>query len=404
MKSQIELILEHQNTQDNFLKELLGTVGVHIEGTLTWGAGITAFYGPVKELLLNQDPKFTEVEIAMVSIAAIALVIKDNSPEISKLVNMIKDKKLEPVLNKSVNFLKTIEDIGIKVAETSGFVANNLLDIASFTFMFLPIIDAIKAYINSEQLTMDVAPQYFKALLFSVGILSIKNLFNRLVRRLRDLRTRNRTKDTKPPENITEGVFTSDFIDYMNTDVFDEELEEVQLTSHASHKHSAGDHILEQEETEEENIDVAFNIIESKYHDELRIWLDEYLSAQRRYEENLQDEVYSKKEEEEMDNIEQNIEFAFSKIKWIIEEIIQIFKLYGLAHGNQYTVWNFEGEYTIEGRYFEPLESTIIVPLNLVPWLIEILDNEIDPAWDRWTYIGNLGVDRYGYDEEGVRD
>ena len=141
MKPQIELILEHQNTQDNFLKELLGTVGVHIEGTLTWGAGITAFYGPVKELLLNQDPKFTEVEIAMVSIAAIALVIKDNSPEISKLVNMIKDKKLEPVLNKSVNFLKTIEDIGIKVAETSGFVANNLLDIASFTFMFLPIIE-----------------------------------------------------------------------------------------------------------------------------------------------------------------------------------------------------------------------------------------------------------------------
>ena len=129
MKSQIELILEQQKPQDGFLKDLLANIGVHIEGTLTWGAGITAFYGPVKDLLLNQDPKFSEVEIAMVFIAAIALVIKDNSPEIKKLLGMVKEKGLEPSLNKSVNFLKTIEDIGIRVAETSGFVVNNLLDI-----------------------------------------------------------------------------------------------------------------------------------------------------------------------------------------------------------------------------------------------------------------------------------
>ena len=384
MKSQIELILEHQNTQDNFLKELLNTIGVHLEGTLTWGAGITAFYKPVKDLLLNQNPQFTEIETSMLFIAAIALVIKDNSPEIKKLINMVKEEGLGPTLTKTVNFLKTAEDIGMKVAESSGFVVNNLLDIASFTFMFLPIIDALKAYINSESLTIETAPQYFKAILFSVGILSIKNLFNRLVRRLRDLKKRNR-----PPDTLTEGVFTSDFIDYMNTDVFDEELEEGEL-------------VLEQDETEEENIDtdVAFNIINSKYRQELRIWLEEYLSAQRRHEEARD----RHKKGEEIENIEQNVEFAFSKIKWIIEEIIQIFKLYGLAYGNQYIVWNFEGEYTIEGRYFEPVEASIIVPLNLAPWLIEILDNEIDPAWENWAYIGSMVVDRYGYDEERVRD
>ncbi len=364
MKSQIELILEHQNTQDSFLKELLATIGVHIEGTLTWGAGITAFYKPVKDLLLNQNPQFTETETSMIFIAAIALVIKDNSPEIKKLINMVKEEGLGATLTKTVNFLKGAEDIGIKVAETSGFVVNNLLDIASFTFMFLPIIDALKAYINSESLTVDTAPQYFKAILFSIGILSIKNLFNRLVRRLIDLRKRN-----KPPENLTEGVFTSDFIDYMNVDVFDEELEEEEL-------------VLEQDEIEEENIDtdVAFNIIDSKYRHELRIWLDEYLAAQRRYEDEM--DKYKDASQEEIENIEQNVEFAFSKIKWIIEEIIQIFKLYGLAHGNQYTIWNFEGEYTIEGRYFEPIEASLIVPLNLAPWLMEMLDNEIDPAWD----------------------
>ena len=382
MKSQIELILEHQNTQDSFLKELLATIGVHIEGTLTWGAGITAFYKPVKDLLLNQNPQFTETETSMIFIAAIALVIKDNSPEIKKLINMVKEEGLGATLTKTVNFLKGAEDIGIKVAETSGFVVNNLLDIASFTFMFLPIIDALKAYINSESLTVDTAPQYFKAILFSIGILSIKNLFNRLVRRLIDLRKRN-----KPPENLTEGVFTSDFIDYMNVDVFDEELEEEEL-------------VLEQDEIEEENIDtdVAFNIIDSKYRHELRIWLDEYLAAQRRYEDEM--DKYKDASQEEIENIEQNVEFAFSKIKWIIEEIIQIFKLYGLAHGNQYTIWNFEGEYTIEGRYFEPIESSLIVPLNLAPWLMEMLDNEIDPAWENWAYIGGMPVDRYGRNDD----
>ena len=381
MKSQIELILEQQKPQDGFLKDLLNNIGVHIEGTLTWGAGITAFYGPVKDLLLNQDPTFSEVETAMVFIAAIALVLKDNSPEIKKLLGMVKEKGLEPSLNKSVNFLKTIEDIGIRVAETSGFVVNNLLDIASFTFMFLPIIDALKAYIDSEHLTMDVAPQYFKALLFSVGILSIKNLFNRLVRRLRDLKRRNDS-----PENLTEGVFTSDFIDYMNVDVFDEELEEGEL-------------VLEQEETEEDvDNDVAFNIIDSKYRDELRTWLEQYLFAQRRYEDEM--DKYKDSSQEELDNISQNIEFAFSKIKWILEEILQIFKLYGLAYGNEYTNWFFEGEYTAEGRYLEPYDNTLVVPISLVPWLIDMLDGEIDPAWERWSYITKGKVDRYGRDNE----
>ena len=348
---------------------------------MTWGAGITAFYGPVKDLLLNQDPTFSKVETAMVFIAAIALVLKDNSPEIKKLLGMVKEKGLEPSLNKSVNFLKTIEDIGIRVAETSGFVVNNLLDIASFTFMFLPIIDALKAYIDSEHLTMDVAPQYFKALLFSVGILSIKNLFNRLVRRLRDLKRRNDS-----PENLTEGVFTSDFIDYMNVDVFDEELEEGEL-------------VLEQEETEEDvDNDVAFNIIDSKYRDELRTWLEQYLFAQRRYEDEM--DKYKDSSQEELDNISQNIEFAFSKIKWILEEILQIFKLYGLAYGNEYTNWFFEGEYTAEGRYLEPYDNTLVVPISLVPWLIDMLDGEIDPAWERWSYITKGKVDRYGRDNE----
>ena len=106
----------------------------------------------------------------------------------------------------------------------------------------------------------------------------------------------------------------------MNVDVFDEELEEGEL-------------VLEQEETEEDvDNDVAFNIIDSKYRDELRTWLEQYLFAQRRYEDEM--DKYKDSSQEELDNISQNIEFAFSKIKWILEQILQIFKLYGLAYGN----------------------------------------------------------------------
>ena len=201
------------------------------------------------------------------------------------------------------------------------------------------------------------------------------------MRRLRDLKRRNDS-----PENLTEGVFTSDFIDYMNVDVFDEELEEGEL-------------VLEQEETEEDvDNDVAFNIIDSKYRDELRTWLEQYLFAQRRYEDEM--DKYKDSSQEELDNISQNIEFAFSKIKWILEEILQIFKLYGLAYGNEYTNWFFEGEYTAEGRYLEPYDNTLVVPISLVPWLIDMLDGEIDPAWERWSYITKGKVDRYGRDNE----
>ena len=69
MKSQIELILEQQKPQDGFLKDLLANIGVHIEGTLTWGAGIGAFIGPVKDVLGDQA-----IEIGTENVTLLATV------------------------------------------------------------------------------------------------------------------------------------------------------------------------------------------------------------------------------------------------------------------------------------------------------------------------------------------
>ena len=231
-----------------------------------------------------------------------------------------------------------------------------------------------------------MAPQYFKALLLSIGILSIKNLFNRLVGRLRDLRLRSKTKDTTPPDNLTEGVFTSDFIDYMNADVFDEELEEGEL-------------VLEQEETtEDKDVDVAFNIIDGKYRDELKIWLEEYRNSQIRYSQ-LEGTWRGAEGGYKVEDVEQNIEFALSKVRWIIDEIIQIFKLYGLAYGNQYTnwIWDKVDDEREVNRYYVSDNPEMMIPINLVPWLEDLLGNEIDPAWKNWSFIvPDARLDRYG--------
>ena len=66
-----------------------------------------------------------------------------------------------------------------------GYAASTIADVGAFTFLAFPLLDGLTYLIGGGDITFGEPSGYLKSVLISVGILSIKNVFNSVIRRLR---------------------------------------------------------------------------------------------------------------------------------------------------------------------------------------------------------------------------
>ena len=171
---QIGLLTESTTKNDNIIKKTLGDLGDIVDGTFSFGTGIGAFLTPVTDLLTGEYPHMTQDNMVMLYITAIWIVTNRNADKVKVLLKKIKERNLSGVLPKVVDFLKSTEEIALKVAEEVGFTVSSLIDIGAFTFFAFPILDALKQLINSGEITLDNGAAYLKSMLLAVGVLAVK--------------------------------------------------------------------------------------------------------------------------------------------------------------------------------------------------------------------------------------
>ena len=182
---QIGLLTESTTKNENIIKKTLVDVGGIVDGTFTFGTGIGAFLTPVTDLLTGQYPHMTEDNMIMLYITAIWIVSNRNADKVKLLLNKIRERKLTNVLPKVVDFLRSTEEIALKVAEEVGFTISSIVDVGAFTFFAFPILDALKQLISSGEITLENGAAYLKSMLIAVGVLAVKNIFNSIIKRLR---------------------------------------------------------------------------------------------------------------------------------------------------------------------------------------------------------------------------
>jgi len=201
--TQSGLILEKIENNDNVIKKTLMDLGNIIDGTFTFGTGITALLPAVKQLLGGDYPTLTNTDINLLYITAVWMLVNKNKDKVIKLHSIIKEKGLSTALKKVYNFLKTTEDIAIRVAGSLGYAANSLTDVVAFTFIAFPILDGLLFLINQGLVTLAEPSGYLKSVLFGVGILGFKNVFNHIIKKLggelKKLKPENELPNVHPP-------------------------------------------------------------------------------------------------------------------------------------------------------------------------------------------------------------
>jgi len=178
------LILEKIEEKDSIAKKTLLDLGGIIDGTFTFGTGITAMLPAVKEMMSGTMPTITEQDVILLYITAMWILVGRHKDKVQKLMEIIKEKGLTDGLSVILDFLKSIEDIALKIGNSLGYTANSLADIVAFTFLAFPILDGILFLINQGLINPGSPSGYLKSVLVGVGIIGFKNIFNHIIKKL----------------------------------------------------------------------------------------------------------------------------------------------------------------------------------------------------------------------------
>jgi hypothetical protein len=181
--NQSGLILEQMEEKDSALKKTLMDLGGIIDGTFTFGTGIGAMLPAVKQLMSGVSPELTEQDVILLYITAMWILLNRHKEKVDKLVDVIKNRGLISGLSTVLDFLKSVEDIAIKIGNSLGYTASSLADIVAFTFIAFPILDGILFLMNQGLINPGSPTGYLKSVLIGVGIVGFKNIFNHIIKK-----------------------------------------------------------------------------------------------------------------------------------------------------------------------------------------------------------------------------
>ena len=204
------LITEQREDNDTIVKRSLFELGVVLDGTFTFGAGITAFLPIVRDLINGEIPHMDNTTVTLLYIVAIWSITGRHMDKVTELMVLIKERGLKDTLAKVINFLKSLEDVSLKIAGEVGHAASDIADIGAFTFLMFPIMDVVLYLIDSGSITLGEPSGYLKSVLIGIGIVGVKNIFNTIISKLRFRLSSRRMDESKlrllDDDNISEDV------------------------------------------------------------------------------------------------------------------------------------------------------------------------------------------------------
>lgn len=184
-------IIEQENK--NIFQKTLDDLKVQIKFVGTFGFGITGLYETVQELLYGKYPTLSEQEIILIFLAALSYFAIDVVDDVKKLTSTIKEKGLGKYLTQTVETLKDLENVAIEVGKKAGHTISSLGELVGYVYLLIPILETVQRLITKEGFDIVTLGVYLKSILTSVGIFYTKNIFDRLIGRLK----RNVPKDNE---------------------------------------------------------------------------------------------------------------------------------------------------------------------------------------------------------------
>jgi len=189
----MDLIIE--NKTNDLFQRTLEDLKVQLKFVGTFGFGITGLWELVNDLIHSRYPSLSEEQIVLIFLTALTYFSITVVDDVKKLRALIREKGLSNALGQTIETLKDFENIAIKVAEKSGYVVSSLAELTGYVFLLIPILDSVQMLVRQEEFDIITLGIYLKSLLASVGIFYTKNLFNKLINRLKNRKGKENTDE-----------------------------------------------------------------------------------------------------------------------------------------------------------------------------------------------------------------
>lgn len=197
---------EHSNSSNipTLFQKTLTDMGVQLKFVGTFGFGISGMFSMVKDVLEGRYPSLSEGEIILIFLSAMSYMSIDLVTEVKKLNQQIQSRNLTEYVSKVAEVLTDFERVAIKIGEKSGFVVSSLSELLGYTFLLVPILDITNKLISENAFDVVSLASYLKGIVISIGIFYIRNVFNSLVLRLRNIKKQEQENEEEYyPEDET---------------------------------------------------------------------------------------------------------------------------------------------------------------------------------------------------------
>lgn len=194
------ILLEKKNTTNQWtqiVKNIKKDLNFNLFLVAKFGMGITSFMPIIKHIITNKniDYDFSPVDIAMLTICAMAILVDDNQDAIKKLKEKLKEKNILNFLDDVIKAVKSIKRIIATILVRIGRIASSeagLLDLFAYTSFLVPILNIMNKLVIEHGVDIDlliqignsVEPNMAIAAGMGFATLAVKTFLNKLLEKV----------------------------------------------------------------------------------------------------------------------------------------------------------------------------------------------------------------------------
>lgn len=169
------------------LKETMDTTGINLEFTLTWGASIGGFMGPISEFIQRGNVGISDVELSLVLTGIIATLYLENKETLKKLMSEIKERGLMDTFVSGLKKTEELKKTFLSFVESLNITFSKVSNMLAYSFI-VPILPMLYQLSESGMNAREIKEMVTRMLSFGVVTVSsiiLREIISKIIRRFK---------------------------------------------------------------------------------------------------------------------------------------------------------------------------------------------------------------------------
>lgn len=155
---------------------------------LTWGAAIGGFVGPIARYMEGKYPSLTHSDITLLSFACILTYFSSNKDKLSKVLDLIKEKKLVTYFQQMLMKSEDLKESFFGFLSSLNITFSKVGNMLAYTFL-VPLVPMLK-HVADMDLPKDQLDLLVKSIIGYAAVLTssvvVRDVVEKIIKRFRD--------------------------------------------------------------------------------------------------------------------------------------------------------------------------------------------------------------------------